>query len=166
MPTNVTIYATDRLLATIGARKSPKEGSARVIATMAGVYEELVRQGLPVFSANEWSLVADALDGIELDGSGVAPDVGSLIEDRMDLEHLDEKWEVLGDDLTAFRAKLTDLSFARRVAILDFVWRFWSRRRWLLADCVQESAEMTVREIIKQRSNLFPEPAPAKASEG
>lgn len=131
-PPRYPIYRTPTLDAVISARlKNPNtddaEGRSRssLVTAIADRYAEICKRHMPDFSAGEWCLIFDVLNGCwmrenaALSANGIAHSVA----DGTTMDGMGEKWAVDGLDLAR---RIDALPFAGKIAILDTAERFWA----------------------------------------
>ena len=123
-----SLYPGQPVLDALDARGG-EEGGAMV--TLSGLinsvfdrYTTIVASAMPTFSVNEWALIFDSLNGVWLqDPASIAvQSVAFNIADSIQLNQLDQKWEVDGSALVS---RLRALSSAEATAIIDATERFW-----------------------------------------
>jgi hypothetical protein len=117
--------ALERALAERVEEGRALRSSSSVIGCIADRYCEMVRRSMPALSQHEWMLIFDSLNGVVLSDS--AQSVAGLwggIEDSVNLDGLDKKWQVDGPALIN---KLRILSYPEQVAITDTAERFWAQ---------------------------------------
>lgn len=101
--------------------------TSTIINYVADRYLEMVRRSMPALSQNEWMLIFDSLNGVMLSDS--AQSIAGLwggIDDSIQLDGLDKKWDVDGPALVE---RLRSLSYPAQVAIADTAERYWVKFR-------------------------------------
>lgn len=113
-----SIYAglpVDRLLK-VGDNRSGR------INTAVERYLLVCKRELPGLTKNEWLVVMDALNATVLTADMI-PYLPQEIEDAMEYDRLDEKWEINGDALVQ---NLKGLSTSGLVALCEAFERWWA----------------------------------------
>lgn len=102
----------------------PVEPNAWRAQVVANRYAEILRQQdiKTRFSENEWDLLRDSLRGVFMQPAETIVELWQGIEDSIELDGLNEKWDVKGDVLLS---KLKLISFTSAVAIVEEVEQFW-----------------------------------------
>jgi hypothetical protein len=90
----------------------------RYVAILAHERREL----RPHFSASECALILDACNGTAFMDAMSVRLLPDGVEDAIQYEQLDAKWDVNGD---ALMAKLRSTTFAQRMALVDAIQRWW-----------------------------------------
>ena len=96
-------------------------GDDEISATLehaAGRYLTTIGQSLPDFSVAEWCMVFDSLMGAWVSDEASVVVLGETILEGMDVDELDQKWNVDGGRM---REVLTSLSYAEQQAVAEMV---------------------------------------------
>lgn len=137
----LSITLTDRALAEIDARAGDETAGYRSgwIDTLIRRYADLMRASIPDLSVGEWRLIADALNGANMDvyvadmdaeqTSWARSQLIANVSDSIGLNRSDKRFGVDGKKLIK---KITDLSPAQQMAVLDTVGQFWASHDALL----------------------------------
>lgn len=124
-PKQISIYIGPPLeaaLATGGGRNRSHR-----INQIADRYLEILRRtSLPEFSEAEWNLLRDALNGVLHEPAANVRGVWMGVQDAIELDGLDAKWDVDG---AALIKKLRDLSYTHEVALAEAIEEWWAGQR-------------------------------------
>jgi hypothetical protein len=128
MPTNRDDYPHIQFAATqiankIRARKRSTDTSESITARRdLRRYYKVVKESVPLFTHGQASLLCDLLKDTMLEPIDRAPDL-IWIEVQDAPDDLFDKWDAGRDQL---ERRLADLSFAKALATIDAVERFWA----------------------------------------
>jgi len=116
------------LLAHLVRDDSAKRSASSMLAAAVDRYLELVRRNLPEWSAAEWQLACDALNGCWLQEGAARAQVMVQMEiaDAVEMNGAADKWDV---DWVDFRPRLAALTHAQGVAVIEVAERFWADLR-------------------------------------
>lgn len=124
----IEFRATTSVAAELTARSagvSPSDAARRDLARYYALLDEEL--GRVALTPTEALLLCDALNGVYAgDNVTVARHLDHEIEDAIELNQVDRKWEVDG---TALVTTVRGWTLAARLAALDAVERWWARRR-------------------------------------
>jgi len=111
---------------------APLRGRSATLTAIVVRYAEIVRRHTPLFTANEWAMIVDSLNGYwmndnpQLAANGIALNVA-------DNHTLNGAGATFSVDGLALARRIDALPFVEKVAIMDVSERFW-------AGAAQESA--------------------------
>ncbi|MDN5348540.1 MAG: hypothetical protein PWP65_2105 [Clostridia bacterium] len=132
----IAIYLPDHLLTEVSSRGDNRSGIiSRDLERLYTLYRRALAQ-VPL-KVEEACLIVDALNGAKLEAD-TARLLWAEIEDAINLDHLDEKWQVDGSALVQKLRQLTD---TQALALIDAAERFWEA-----ADVGQRDVREAVRE--------------------
>lgn len=153
MPIRTTIHLPDPIAAILGDPPEPSLSGrlAGIVAAyahlceVAGVgtgmdeagavlsqlarYREIIRQATPVLTVAEWSMLADVLNGTQLDAEPGGPDVARHIWAEVADSAPDGTAQKWGVDMPAFSARLKALDYPACCAVVEVVRAFWASPR-------------------------------------
>lgn len=120
----VAIYLPDSLLEEISARGDNRSGTiSRDLERLYTLYSRALATVQLEF--NQAYLIVDALNGVLIDAN-TAKLLWAEIEDAINLDHLDQKWQVDGKALVE---KLRGLNEIQAMAVIDAAERFWQAQK-------------------------------------
>jgi len=117
------------------------------INTMADRHQYIIAQEMPKLLLEEWSLIFDSLNGYF--GSPANHAIRGIVwnvSDSINIEKLDEKWEIDGEKL---KEKLANMAAANLLAILDA-----SERWWGAVDGTHTDMDDSIRYIVGENNVL------------
>lgn len=136
----VAIYLPDSLLEEISARGDNRSGTiSRDLERLYTLYSRALATVQLEF--NQAYLIVDALNGVLMDANN-AKLLWAEIEDAINLDHLDQKWQVDGKALVE---KLRGLNEIQAIAVIDAAERFWQAQK------SGQEAEELIKKIFKIR---------------
>ncbi len=124
IPKKTGLYIGPELHDLLADHTAAGRSISSTINTIADRYQETVRRSMPRFSLGEWCLIFDSLNGYFARPASTA--VGGIainVSDGVELDRLDEKWDVDGRALVE---KLRSMSWPQLLAILDASERWWA----------------------------------------
>jgi hypothetical protein len=125
MMKKISISVSPEILKEVESRVSDESRSYTIERDLSRLYEmyRLARiQMRDTFTADELCVFIDVGNGTRWDVSTVRH-IHFAIEDAFLYEHFDQKWEVNKEELIN---KVLSLSLLEKMAIFDFVERFWA----------------------------------------
>lgn len=137
--TITTILLTDELIAATRLRGTRSEIVRRDLSRYYGLLARAKQELQPMFSVDELSLIAEALNGSLLTDERIGHDLLADVSDAVRLNGLAEKWNVNGPALIAKVRELRD--DARGYALVDAVEIWWRR--------VGDGEGVTVEDILR-----------------
>lgn len=123
MPSKTAIYLPDLMIEQLEARERDESSRSGLLARIVDRYAETVRRELPDLEVGEWKLLCDSLNGVIHEPAGHVGWFAAGVEDSIRLDKLDEKWKVDGKALIR---KLSRMSFAQSLAVVDTAERYWA----------------------------------------
>lgn len=123
-PKTVSFYLSADALKVLDDRESDRASGGRsgALELILGRYAEICRRDLPDLSSGEWSLCADALNGVMFRDPFTPHLLWANVDDAIKFGSLDKKWNVDGPALVQ---KVRALRFGATIALLDEVERYW-----------------------------------------
>ncbi len=143
IPKKTGLYIGPELRDLLAAHTAAGRSISGTVNTVADRYQETVRRSMPRLSLGEWCLIFDSLNGYFASPASTA--VGGIalnVSDAVELDRLDEKWDVDGRALVD---KLRAMSWPQLLSILDASERWWIENDGKSTD-IDESVRAAVGE--------------------
>ena len=124
IPKKTGLYIGPELHDLLAAHTEAGRSISSTINSIADRYQETIRRSMPKLTLGEWCLIFDSLNGYQSRPAVNA--VGGItlnVLDSVELDHLDEKWDVDGHALVK---KLRAMSWPQLLSILDASERWWA----------------------------------------
>jgi hypothetical protein len=123
-----SIYIGDKMAETLGPCGDGEflSLSGRINQVTERYAETLRRAGLPEFSEAETNLLRDSLNGVLHDSADSVRGVWMGIEDSINLDGLDKKWEIDGPALVE---KLKTLRYDQDLALIEAIEQWWRAKK-------------------------------------
>ncbi len=126
MAKRISIYLGDEAQAYVEGHTTEDGSTSGAIYAAIDRLGYLLKTAMPTLTDDEWQLIYDARNGaINTPASQAVSGLIGAIEDAIDLDHLDKKYDIDG---VALLAKLKKLDRVGRMAVLDSAEQYWAKQ--------------------------------------